>query len=211
AGEFFAIGTSSRINLPLLTTPNFTLTRITLVGSVVPMMVPKFPTPPVTPSPTVAVLLDGLMMKVLSMPPPFGDNGPAPGAAPTLRSSITVPLTNCAVPALSTMISDVEFNALKMAVKLPVPQPGVELRFLASPVATDASVGAATWGPHSVDRLSTLNRIPLMGRPELLVYLTRSISVPSGLLAGSAIVGSGMNRRSRLRGPNWSGPSNGDR
>lgn len=48
------------------------------------MVVAKFPSPPVTPFPSEAVSVDGLMMKVLSIPPPLGDRGPALKAEPTL-------------------------------------------------------------------------------------------------------------------------------
>jgi len=191
-GVGLAIGTSSKIKRPFLTTPNFTWTLISFVGPSVPMVAAKFPTPPVTPSPTEALSLEGLITNALSIPPPLGESGPVPGAAPTLKSSSTVPLTLRAVPPPSTTTSAVEFNALRIAVKLPVPQSGVEPAFLAFPVPTLVVVGAAGCGPHSVDRLSTTKRIPLIGSPELFVYLYRSVNVPIGLFAGSATVGSGM-------------------
>ncbi len=88
------MGMISRMKRPLLTTPNFSFTLITFVGSVVPMVVAKFPIPPVTPSPSELPAAEGLNTSELSIPPPYGDSGPAPGGvgvAEALRSSNTVP------------------------------------------------------------------------------------------------------------------------
>ncbi|MGI9068220.1 MAG: hypothetical protein ACR2HX_17685 [Pyrinomonadaceae bacterium] len=49
---------------PLCTTPNLTLTRSRLVGPLMPIEVPKFPEPPVTPSPTELGAFDGLAASV---------------------------------------------------------------------------------------------------------------------------------------------------